>query len=637
MVGDAGTPGVTVAKERFRKWNDFVRELDLADPLRRLVLDSWERSWAAAVDPVRPPFRRINDEELARRLERSADLVRAAIPHLHWAAALLRASEPAVYVVDGDGIVLYSVGTSPSMMQTFGLLPGFDWSERAMGTNGAGTAIAANRPVAIVGPEHFASAFDDCTCTGAPIHAPDGTIIGAIDVSTSVATGSPERLALVAHIAYTIERELQASWESRRREAEEAGRIQAEEAREQLAHLQAVTAALARTSTAGESACVAIRAIGAILRAQGARAYLRTDDPRGLRLVASTGDNGTSPFSAIPSDPEQPIALALCRGELVILPDPDEAEGAAARFAPSPTLSAMASPRLVALPLRIHGRDLGGLVFVIEGPCRIDPAMRQLVATMADQCAQAVERNCLFESEMRARAEAQDAVRQREQMLGIVAHDLRNPLSTIMLRAALLKRELGSRVDEEKWRDGIRMIERAARHSNRLIADLLDVASIDARRLSILPAPHEVSDLVADATEAVRSGATGRSLSMHVEVPTDLPRVLADRDRVVQVLSNLLGNAHKFTPDGGTIGVRAEALDGEVGIHVRDSGVGIEAEHLPRIFDPYWTRPNNRQRGTGLGLAIARGIVQAHGGRIWVESRVGDGSTFSFTLPLADR
>jgi signal transduction histidine kinase len=113
--------------------------------------------------------------------------------------------------------------------------------------------------------------------------------------------------------------------------------------------------------------------------------------------------------------------------------------------------------------------------------------------------------------------------------------------------------------------------------------------------------------------------------------------VLADRDRVVQVLSNLLGNAHKFTPDGGAIGVRAEALDGEVGIHVRDSGVGIAAEHLPRIFDPYWTRPNNGQRGTGLGLAIARGIVQAHGGRIWVESRVGDGSTFSFTLPLADR
>ncbi|WP_437872424.1 ATP-binding protein [Sorangium sp. So ce363] len=471
--------------------------------------------------PVRPPFRRINDEELARRLERSADLVGAAIPHLHWAAALLRASEPAVYVVDGDGIVLYSVGTSRSMMETFGLLPGFDWSERAMGTNGAGTAIAANRPVAIVGPEHFASAFDDCTCTGAPIHAPDGTIIGAIDVSTSVAAGSPERLALVAHIAYTIERELQASWESRRREAEEAGRIQAEEAREQLARLQAVTAALARTSTAGESACVAIRAIGAILRAQGARAYLRTDDPRGLRLVASAGrhDGGS---------------------------------------------------------VRSGGRA--------QFPLRVGDA-RPRRGTGCGPTARA--------------------------MLGIVAHDLRTPLSAIMLRAALLKRELASRVDEEKWRDGVRIIERAARHSNRLIADLLDVASIDARRLSILPAPHEVSDLVGDATETVRFDATGRSLSVHVEVPTDLPRVLADRDRVVQVLSNLLGNAHKFTPDGGAIGVRAAALDGEVGIHVRDSGVGIAAEHLPRIFDPYWTRPNNRQRGTGLGLAIARGIVQA--------------------------
>jgi signal transduction histidine kinase len=167
---------------------------------------------------------------------------------------------------------------------------------------------------------------------------------------------------------------------------------------------------------------------------------------------------------------------------------------------------------------------------------------------------------------------------------------------------------------------------------NRLIRDLLDFASIQAGRLSVSVRPQDVAAMVAEVLEVTEPLAAAKSQRLVSEVPAGL-EIRCDHDRVIQLFSNLIGNAIKFTPDGGTITVQA-ASDGEVmRFAVVDTGPGISADELPHVFDRYYQAQRKNRDGIGLGLSIARGIVEAHGGRIWVESEEGKGSTFLFTLP----
>lgn len=190
---------------RVDEWRTFMDRLGKDGPLRDVILESWTRSAAAGVDAKGILLERVSEEELARRLEASEELLAAAKPHLHWLSASLAEVRHVTYVVDRDGIVLYSTGNAPELVEQAGLLPGYDWSEKRMGTNGAGTALIAAKPVAVIGPEHFVTAFDDCTCTAAPIRDTAGKIIAAIDVTTSVQDGEPSRLAQVAHAAVSVE------------------------------------------------------------------------------------------------------------------------------------------------------------------------------------------------------------------------------------------------------------------------------------------------------------------------------------------------------------------------------------------------------------------------------------------------
>jgi signal transduction histidine kinase len=167
---------------------------------------------------------------------------------------------------------------------------------------------------------------------------------------------------------------------------------------------------------------------------------------------------------------------------------------------------------------------------------------------------------------------------------------------------------------------------------NRLIQDLLDVAKIEAGRLGVDPRPVEVPPLVAEAFDMLRPIASEKSIRLDVAVADDLPTIAADAGRVLQVLSNLVGNAIKFTPAEGRVTIRAERVAGTVGFCVADTGPGIPPEQLPHIFGRFWQADRSDRRGIGLGLAIAKGIVEAHGGRISVESRVGEGTSFYFTL-----
>lgn len=178
-------------------------------PLRAVIVESWTRSLDAGVDPTAQDVTvpRVSADELQQRREANATMIDAATPHVEWLSRSLRGIRHVVYLVDLDGVILH-VAASGIDAEQAALAPGYQWSEQVVGTNGAGTAIAADQPVAIVGSEHLVEAFHQFTCTAAPIHDPGGKVIGAIDITTDAANGSPERLIAVAHAAFVIDREL---------------------------------------------------------------------------------------------------------------------------------------------------------------------------------------------------------------------------------------------------------------------------------------------------------------------------------------------------------------------------------------------------------------------------------------------
>ena len=219
------------------------------------------------------------------------------------------------------------------------------------------------------------------------------------------------------------------------------------------------------------------------------------------------------------------------------------------------------------------------------------------------------------------------------EVLAVVSHDLRNPLNIISVGASLLD---GGQHSERERAEILRVIKNASDRMERLLADLLAVARLDCgQTLPVSPATMDLRSLLEEVHAAFACPARGNGRRLECRMPETLPSVHADRDRIHQVLSNLVGNALKFTPTGGTVTIEAEAIPGEVRCSVRDTGPGLTEEEVDRIFDPFWQAEKTARLGFGLGLKIAKCIVEAHGGSMSVESVPGEGSTFSFTLPVA--
>lgn len=219
------------------------------------------------------------------------------------------------------------------------------------------------------------------------------------------------------------------------------------------------------------------------------------------------------------------------------------------------------------------------------------------------------------------------------EVLSIVSHDLRSPLATISMAASLLD-DL-SRPEEERCQM-VRMVKRATERMDRLVRDMLEVSRMDSgRTLPVDPRCVDVLPVLREACEAQSPVAAAAGLTIECELPDVLPAVRVDCDRIHQVVCNLVGNAMKFTPPGGRIVVAARGGDGEIEVSVRDTGAGMSEADLGKIFEPYWQAQRTASLGAGLGLKIAKGIVEAHGGRIRVESALGQGTSFFFTLPAA--
>jgi PAS domain S-box-containing protein len=255
------------------------------------------------------------------------------------------------------------------------------------------------------------------------------------------------------------------------------------------------------------------------------------------------------------------------------------------------------------------------------------------------------ERERALALEQQVRSQAERATRARDEVMAIVVHDLRNPMNTILTSATIIgdSLEKGAKkgIDisnpalSADLKSCVEAIQSSVKTMDRLICDLLDVSRMEAGSFSIQCSHVDIGALLEEILKVCESQARAKKISVTADIPTGLPPVNGDRDRLEQVLSNLFGNAFKFTPEGGRVMVRASKVDASVQIAVEDSGPGIPAADLPRIFDRYWRGDRASRDGAGLGLAICKGIIDAHGGNICVESVSGRGTTFWFTVPCA--
>jgi len=280
----------------------------------------------------------------------------------------------------------------------------------------------------------------------------------------------------------------------------------------------------------------------------------------------------------------------------------------------------------IAVPLLKEGRLVAAVVLFsasrIYGPTDLS-----LASELARRAALSMDNARLF-------VEAQRAIKTREDVLAIVSHDLKSPLATIELAVNLLRGF--KHFDDNQVQEFISKIQRSADQMEVLIADLLDFARIQSGTFTVVASTYQLNEVVMPVIDRMRTLADAKRQTLGVDAPPSLPHVAVDALRIGQVVSNLVSNAIKFTPHGGAIRVSARLRHHHIVVTVADTGPGIPKEYLSKIFDRFWQAPGTKQKGTGLGLSIAKGIVEAHGGRIWAESQLGKGSSFLFTLPLAD-
>ena len=328
-----------------------------------------------------------------------------------------------------------------------------------------------------------------------------------------------------------------------------------------------------------------------------------------------------------------PTAEALRSGETVVVDVVDEAvlRSVARDATHLALLRQLALTSVIIIPLAARGRVLGSLLLATtrDSNRRYTDRDVAIANEVGRRAALAVDHALLYQA-------AERAGRAREQMVAVVSHDLKNPLATIQMAVSLLLEDLVPDDEPHKAeREHLRAIDRSAQRMYRLIHDLLDVAAIEAGQFAVSPSPLAVGVLVDDALELLRPLASAKRVALVANVPPDLPAVAADRERVLQVFSNVVGNAVKFTPANGRIEIEATRRGGSVEFVVQDGGPGIAPDDLPHVFDRFWQAKKMARAGVGLGLAIAKGIIEAHGGEIRAESRPGHGARFTFTLPVA--
>jgi signal transduction histidine kinase len=291
---------------------------------------------------------------------------------------------------------------------------------------------------------------------------------------------------------------------------------------------------------------------------------------------------------------------------------------------------------LLAVPLGREGHLLGGLTVIRKATGAFAPEVVELLQTFATQSALALQNARLFLEIADKSRQLEAASRHKSEFLANMSHELRTPLNAVIgFSEVLLQRMFGDL--NAKQDEYLKDIYASGQHLLSLINDILDLSKIEAGRMELAPAPFHLPSALENAVTLVRERAARHAIALLVDVDSRLGEVVGDERKVKQVLLNLLSNAVKFTPEGGRISLKAGRRDGMIEIAITDTGIGIAPEDQAAIFEEFrqvGSDDTRKQEGTGLGLTLAKKFVELHGGRIWVQSQVGQGSTFTFTLPV---
>lgn len=367
---------------------------------------------------------------------------------------------------------------------------------------------------------------------------------------------------------------------------------------------------------------------------EAARAVLVSCDGDRLRLLGTfgIGPELEATLSNLTLASEVPIAQALRSGEVTWIESGDDFRH---RFGgPFEGFGELDMQTYVATPLVHGGETVGALSLHFREAGALGAADRAFTLLLGQAAATALHRARSYDAAQELRRRAELVANARAEVLGVVAHDLRNPLSLIVTTTELLEEE---DLEAERRRKVLEIAKRAGKQMNRLIGDLLDTVQLESGRLTLVLENIDVAMLFDHLEDTFGPLAARNGISLIARRPADGLTVRADEFRLSQLMGNLLGNAIKFTPEGGEVTFSARREASEVLFEVSDTGPGISPDQASHLFEQFWQARKNDKRGVGLGLTIAKGIAEAHGGRIWVTSTPGAGSTFSFTIPAGDR
>jgi signal transduction histidine kinase len=655
-------------------------------PPRPLILASWRRCLAMQVNPSLhyAPLAISHEVQLRHLREASQLLIRAARPVMSYLSDFLADSGYAIVLSDANGRLLEIIGDTRvrRRLERIDFVPGGDWSEAAAGTNAPGTALADGHVVQLLGAEHYCEGWQDLTCTAAPIRHPlSGEIMGVLDVTGNYRLIRPFLSSFIAATALQVQQRMCALLTSTRKgkrpgkaqpfpsnvpdaarvalnadpQWHSAGKYTAKKSND--ARLLPYTQE--RRTHDAEFLAAAVSAISASLDIDVTLEKVAEQIAHLLRLASASvclfGDNdeivslctwakqyrermkSRSALEALLRHSAL-VSLVRERGEPIIIDDTLTSDIL-------PTVLASDIRALLLLPL-ITARGVIGFILAPKSTSYhwlVDDVLP--VLTLAAHAATSIENARHFTilqqhtrhlevintSEMEALREAD---RLKSNFVVAVSHDLKSPLTAIRtsVESLLDQGEIHSTYTHEHL---LHNIAGQTNRLDRLVDQLLDLSRIEAGVLSLdrdwIELPSLLADTVAKFEELHGSDPVER------DVQADIPLLYVDPDRIAQVVWNLLENAWKYASSCTLLKVEARNVGNEILIGIADRGPGIPAEEREKIFHHFYRIKRDQRtptQGSGLGLAICQGIVQAHGGRIWVEDRPGGGSVFCCMLPL---